>query len=335
MASSPQTRLETLQVGRGLAALAVLLHHAAQSVDRLVGELPAVVSNVFAYGYLGVDFFFVLSGFIIYYVSQGHVADPHWPRRYAESRITRVYLPYLPITVAVALAYTAFPNMGSGENQWNWFSTLTLLPSGAGPALSPAWTLQHEVAFYAVAFVFLYLRKVALGCILGGAAAIAHHLIVGGSFKAFSMIDLEFIFGVFAAWCFLHRRIEQDAMLFAGGLALAAGFFLFLGDRQHTVVFGLGVAMMLLPVVRAERAGRVTMGRALIVLGDASFAIYLVHHPMVSVIVRIVSQMTPMSALAVTVIVPLGAGILYHRMIEKPAIHAGRRLAARLNVRAD
>jgi peptidoglycan/LPS O-acetylase OafA/YrhL len=328
LASSPHTRIETLQVGRGLAALAVLLHHAGQSVDRLVGRLPDLISTVFAYGYLGVDFFFVLSGFIIYYVSHAHVADPHWPRRYAESRITRVYLPYLPISIAVGLAYTALPHMGSGENHWNWFSTLTLLPSTGGPALSPAWTLQHEVGFYAVAFVFLYLRKVWLGCILGAAAAIGFDLATSGTFKAFSMIDLEFIFGIFAAWCFIHRRVQWNPVLFLSGLVVAASF-LTIGGRQYTVVFGLGVTLMLLPVVRAEVAGRLKVGKSLILLGDASFAIYLVHHPMVSVLVRMLSGTPPLVALAITVTVPLVAGILYHKIVEQPIIAAGRTAVAR------
>jgi peptidoglycan/LPS O-acetylase OafA/YrhL len=324
LASSPQTRIDSLQVGRGLAALAVLLHHAEQSVERFVGDLPDPLSVAFSYGYLGVDFFFVLSGFIIYYVSHAHVADPAWPRRYAETRFTRVYLPYLPIGVAMCLAYLTLPNLASGANQWNWFSTLTLLPSGEGPALSPAWTLQHEVAFYAVAFVFLYLRKVLFGCILGGAAAIAYDLTVGGSFRSFSMIDLEFIFGIFAAWCFIHQRLRNNALLFVAGLVMSSTFFL-VADRDFSVIFGLGIAMMLLPIVRIETAGHFKAGRALILLGDASFAIYLVHHPMISVLVRVMVNASPLVALVLTIAIPLVSGLLYYKLIEMPIIRLGRR----------
>jgi exopolysaccharide production protein ExoZ len=329
VASAPQPRIESLQVGRGLAALAVLLHHAEQSVARLVGELPDFISVPFSYGYLGVDFFFVLSGFIIYYVSHARVDDPKWPRRYTESRLTRVFLPYLPVGIAVALAYLALPNMASGENQWNWFSTLTLLPSSEGPALSPAWTLQHELAFYGVAFVCLYFRKVLLGCIIGGGAAIGYDLLVGGTFKSFSMIDLEFIFGIFAAWCFIKGKLQQNALLFVAGLVVAATYFL-VDDRGFTVIFGLGVAMMLLPIIRTETAGYLKSGSTLILIGDASYSIYLLHHPMISVLVRALKDANPLIALAITIIAPLIAGIIYHKLFELPALKVARsRLTAR------
>jgi peptidoglycan/LPS O-acetylase OafA/YrhL len=215
--------------------------------------------------------------------------------------------------------------MASGENEWNWFSTMTLLPSVEGPALSPAWTLQHEVAFYAVAFLFLYLRKVLLGCILAGASAIVYGLAVGGSFKAFSIIDLEFIFGIFVAWCFIHRRLRQNAFVFLMGLFCTASFFV-AADRGFSVIFGLGVALMLLPILRIEAAGHMKFGNALILLGDASFAIYLVHHPMISLLVRGMANFPPLAAVALTIAVPIVVGLLYHKSVEVPIIRVGREL---------
>jgi peptidoglycan/LPS O-acetylase OafA/YrhL len=321
-----------LQAGRGLAALAVVLHHAEQSIDRLVGGLPSFISVPFEYGYLGVDFFFVLSGFIIYYVSHARVEDPHWPHHYLESRLTRVFLPYLPIGIAVALAYLAMPSMGSGLNDWNWVSTLTLLPSDGGPALSVAWTLQHEIAFYAVAFVFLYLRKVLLGCVIGGAVAIAYSLINDGGFKAFSLIDLEFIFGIFAAWCFIHGRLRYGLLLPILGITLCAMFFI-VGSRHASVLFGLGISLVLLPIVRAEAAGHLKIGTLLTLLGDASYSIYLIHHPLMSVVVRALTGFPVYLALALTVLASIAAGLAYHFLCEKRIISAGRRVAAHLGQR--
>lgn len=323
MASAPQARLDSLQVGRGIAAFAVLLHHAEQSVVRFSGNLPAIISVPFSYGYLGVDFFFVLSGFIIYYVSHARVDEPGWPRSYVESRLTRVFIPYLPVSIAVAFAYMALPSMASGENDWNWFSTLTLLPSQSGPALAPAWTLQHELAFYAVAFLCLYYRKVLLGCIIGGTAAVSFDLLMRGTFKAFSMVDLEFIFGIFVAWCFINGKVRYTVLPILAGLALCAAFFV-LDGRNWTVIFGLGVACLLLPIVRAETSGHLQAGAPLILLGNASYAIYLLHHPMVSVLVRALQNAPPLASLVITVAVPLGAGIAYHLTFEQRALDLSR-----------
>ena len=61
-------KMEWLETMRGFAAIWVLLHHAKQSVDHFVGDMGA--RPMLANGYLGVDFFFVLSGFIIAFASQ-------------------------------------------------------------------------------------------------------------------------------------------------------------------------------------------------------------------------------------------------------------------------
>jgi peptidoglycan/LPS O-acetylase OafA/YrhL len=312
--------------------LAVVLHHAEQSIGRLVGELPGFISVPFAYGYLGVDFFFVLSGFIIYYVSHARVQEPHWPRHYLESRLTRVFLPYLPIGIAVGLAYLALPSMGSGLNNWNWLSTLTLLPSDGGPALSVAWTLQHEIAFYAVAFVFLYLRKVLLGCVIGGAVAIGYSIVNDGGFKSFSLIDLEFIFGIFVAWCFIHGRLRYDRLLAILGIVLCAMFFV-VGNRNASVLFGLGVSLVLLPIVRAEAAEHLKISKLLTLLGDASYSIYLIHHPLMSLVVRAMTGFPVYWALTLTIFVSVAAGLAYHFLFEKRMIGAGRRVAAHLGSR--
>lgn len=61
-------KLEWLEAMRGLAALWVVFHHAGQSVDHFVGGTGG--QPWIDRGFLGVDFFFVLSGFIIAFASQ-------------------------------------------------------------------------------------------------------------------------------------------------------------------------------------------------------------------------------------------------------------------------
>src|SRR5689334_3783110 len=135
--------IQSLQAGRGLAAFYVVLHHA----DLAAASFGASRTHVafFANGYLGVDFFFVLSGFIIYQSTVG------WQRTasdYAVARFRRVYLPYLPIGIGIALLYAMDPSLSEGNRSWSWLPTLTLLPVSSDTALSVAWTLKHEILFY-------------------------------------------------------------------------------------------------------------------------------------------------------------------------------------------
>src|ERR1700760_3815859 len=105
MATAPKTTIDSLQAGRGIAAVAVVCHHAGQYVSQQVAPLPSFLSHTLSFGYLGVDFFFVLSGFIIYYTNRNRVQQKNWRYKYIESRLTRIYIPYLPVGIAMALAY--------------------------------------------------------------------------------------------------------------------------------------------------------------------------------------------------------------------------------------
>ena len=69
--------INSLQVFRGMAALAVVAHHAALSTDAFVQSMPEGWQRLFDLGALGVDFFFVLSGFIIMHAHRGEVGNPY------------------------------------------------------------------------------------------------------------------------------------------------------------------------------------------------------------------------------------------------------------------
>lgn len=311
--------LLTLQAGRGIAALVVLFHHACNGVLRQGGTLPDWLVTICGYGYLGVDFFFVLSGFIIYYVNQPRQDREGFAKDYLRSRILRVYVPYLPLGILVGLAYVALPRLASGDNDWGWLSTLTLLPSAAYPALAPAWTLQHEILFYAVAlFAFLTRSFLKLSLVVLISAA-AIRIFYPMSYKAFGLIDLEFLFGIAVAWCFMNRRANWNVGLVVSGIAIC-GLFFMVDSRVWSVIFGLGLALILLPLVRAERAGFVRVGPILILLGEASYAIYLVHYPLVAGIARVATRFGSSLSFTLICIISLIVGIAYHRLYERPVL---------------
>jgi exopolysaccharide production protein ExoZ len=336
VATTPPSTFRTLQAGRGLAAMAVVLHHTDQYVGQQIGGLPPGLSRFMSFGYLGVDFFFVLSGFIIYYSNYARVSLPDWPRRYAESRITRIYLPYLPVGVGLACVYTLLPSVRHADSPWGWFATLTLLPIGPEPALHIAWTLQHEIIFYLAAFVLLWWRKVLLGCILWAILILSllprGYMIVPGV----SPIDLEFMAGIAVAWSFVRRVPWPLPIALPAAAAAFACFFLLLGgDRAYSLAIGLGLAALLPPIVRAEARGALAVGRFLNLLGDASYAIYLVHVPLLSVVVRLCHPLHPLAAAAVGVAASATGGIAYHKLLEQPLLRGARTLMRRSIPRSD
>lgn len=287
--------IESLQAGRGLAALAVVLHHSEQA-SRNFGQFAV---KPLQWGYLGVDFFFVLSGFIIYHST---VSRDRTLSQYALARFRRVYFPYWPIGIVVALLYLIHPT----EHQWAWLPTLTLLPIDAEPALTVAWTLQHEVLFYLLFGLFYFSGLLRLGLF-----AWALCIIVGLPHLPFARINLEFLFGIGA--CLLYRQRLAHPVLILCGIGAGLLFCLF-PDR---LLIGAMFALLIAPIAQLEREERFKVPSFLILLGAASYSLYLVHYPIIATLAR-----TPVPILVVGVVASIVAGFGYWYFVERRIIKA-------------
>lgn len=304
--------IRVLQAGRAVAALAVVAFHAATAAQTFGGGLPGFLSVPLSYGYLGVDFFFVLSGFIIYHISREKSPDLAWLRSFSAGRVGRIYIPYLPVGIGMAILYAVFPTLSAGDRSWGWLETLTLAPTDTNPALIVAWTLQHEMLFYAVFAVgFLLKRPIltatvwALACLL-----IRKHL-------AFELINVEFLFGMVAAWSVSNLRLGWFPAL--SGASLAA-FVVMGGASDFRVLFALSLAFAVAPMVKAD--ARIPTPGWLMFLGAASYAIYLVHNPVLSVVARI--DVPAWTILTGGFAIATLSGIGYHLLYERPASQALR-----------
>lgn len=106
-------QIQSLQLFRGFAALAVVAHHTALSTGAFVGALPEPLATWLGMGFLGVDFFFVLSGFIIMFAHMDDASTAASIKRYAFKRLTRIYPAYLPVGVGLIVLYVAMPDLSA------------------------------------------------------------------------------------------------------------------------------------------------------------------------------------------------------------------------------
>src|SRR3954449_11248467 len=99
MAPPSGRRLQTVQVFRGAAALLVVLFHAT-SIDKFYLQ-HEFLGDIFMFGYGGVDFFFVLSGFVIVLAHGRDVGRADRLGPYLARRVVRIYPAYCIVAVVL------------------------------------------------------------------------------------------------------------------------------------------------------------------------------------------------------------------------------------------
>ena len=345
--------LKSIQAGRGVAALVVLLFHLGGSFgsDVYFGSDPS--HGAFAWGNAGVEFFFVLSGFIIFYAHGRDLSCAKALRGYMLKRFVRVFPVYWLILAVVALAAFILkgPTVTQGVTVTDAVRTIALLPQPTtegrfgAPLLIVAWSLQYEMLFYAVGAIGIVSKRLMFGVATAWLAAICVQLLAapGGDSPFLATYPVGFFLGALA--CLAYRR--GSVSRFVGWrFVLAVGFVAVViliamdlhgaltGDEGlRTIYYSLAFALLLLGLVEAERAGCVVgRGEPWQLLGAASYVLYLLHFPLISFFNKMilaaggVSRSLWLSAAYWGVMASCVVGaVVFHLYVELPLVSLVRR----------
>jgi exopolysaccharide production protein ExoZ len=328
--------LDTLQAGRALAALAVLLYHTNWTL-----ALPKYIGRelfpIFNSGYSGVHFFFVLSGFVIFLIHQKDVGRPHAVGQFLWKRVRRVYPPLWVVLLLLLPVFYLVPSLDTAgqTNPTTILCAFAVAPSPSDSLLAPEWTLRHEVLFYAIFALYIWRPRIGAKCALIWLAVSAilpwFRLAYPWSFY-FSSYHLLFAFGVLACVAFKRGGGRHPRSLMIVGLVIFAcawgALTLRLTDDGPvtTIAFGLGAALAILGGATLERQGRLRIAGTLVFLGEASYSIYLVHFPAISALCKIITavshriQLPGLLIFAVAALPALAIGIAFHLLLEKPLL---------------
>ena len=177
---SASAHVPALDGVRGVAVLLVLVTHfcapLAWAVSRQKDDAGRlwIASHLFDAGWVGVDLFFVLSGFLITGILAGAKGKPNYFRNFFARRSLRVFPLYYGVLVAacVVLPLAGFATLEPGKQAWLWTYGVSLFPAfngGAEYSLSTGadlnfthfWSLAVEEHFYLVwpVFVLLFTRR--------------------------------------------------------------------------------------------------------------------------------------------------------------------------------
>ncbi|MCA2213073.1 acyltransferase family protein [Jidongwangia harbinensis] len=340
-----RSRLAVLDGLRLVAALAVLAYHytVAWRIDgvRLPEYFLPRTVHVTVYGFLGVELFFLISGFVICRSSWGRTLG-----QFFASRVSRLYPAYwaaVLLTGAVALAFPLTGGVGDPERPTvvdimiNW--TMLQQPLGHPAVDGVYWTLLVELKFYLIMAVVLIrgltYRRAVLLCAGWMTVAVLVPSLQSPILEALTISDYApyFIGGI--ALYLIHRFGPTPLLCGITGFAWLVCLSR-VEDRMAEVNAGFPVpgwpglviitlCYLVLLMVALGRTDRISW-RRLTAAGALTYPLYLLHAQIGHTIIRAAYRHTPIpvwQAVAATTVLMLGLAWLVHHYVERPL---GRRL---------
>jgi peptidoglycan/LPS O-acetylase OafA/YrhL len=342
--------LRALTTLRFVAAAWVVLFTAWPHLD--VGFVPTAVTR----GYLGVEVFFVLSGFILSHVYLEAAGQKRFSYGgFLWARIARVYPLHLLTLAGMAALGIAATVVGlsvdASLTDWRSLPAHLTMTHAWGLAFSaafnhPSWSISAEwfayLTFPAFAFVAWRLRERPGAAVL--LAAVSALLIYAGfqTLAGFPLTDATFRWGAlrivpcFALGCALYLAHRQRSARRAGLIAAMSAAAVLTnasigGWDALTVLFAGGLILGLAGLSNA-RAGLLA-SRGGVYLGEISYSIYMVCAPVLLVGTNVAARLTGGDErfhifvwLALVAAIPATAMLTYH-LVERPARKALRGMA--------
>ncbi|WP_052423561.1 acyltransferase family protein [Nonomuraea candida] len=327
-------RLYEIDGLRLLAALCVVLYHYLFS-GWAGGKTTVtfVAESAWAkYGYLGVDLFFLISGFVVLMSAWGRT-----PRQFVVSRVVRLYPAYW---VGIAITALVTVALGQGLFQVSWTQVLANLTMfQAVPNIENVdvvyWTLWAEMRFYLLILVFTWIGMtrgrimaglwawlgltflVQFGVLPGVADLIvqsefAHYFIAGMALFMLYRFGLEWQIALLVPIC-LGNAVYR-----------AIGYAEAVGERYSVtyspaVITAVVVLIFLVMTFVALRVTRVLARPGLVTAGALTYPLYLIHaHVGFILFARLEGSVDKYVLLVAVTAVMLVAAYLMHRFVERP-----------------
>nr|WP_308379438.1 acyltransferase [Streptomyces sp. ISL-43] len=341
--AAKRPRLAALDGLRLIAALMVVFHHyvgfggsaeaAKNAWTKPVDVVFPTASWLASYTWTGVEFFFIISGFVICMSSWGRSLG-----EFFTSRVVRLYPAYWFAILATTVVVTLWPMVAQRLSLQGVLVNATMLqePFGVGSVDAVYWTLFAELRFYLLFALVVWkgvtYRRVVLFCALWTVASVLSLSVHAPKMARYILIpefSPYFIAGI--AMYLMHRF--RPTMLLWGIVAISwlfsvrqvslynEGLAVYLGRTMDAkpaiVLMTLGYLVM---IVLALGGLSWVRGKWLTVAGAITYPLYLLHEDIGWTGIRLLrNHLSPWTLVAVITLGMLIVSWLVHRLVERPA----------------
>ncbi|MGL5384694.1 MAG: acyltransferase family protein [Serratia sp. (in: enterobacteria)] len=342
-----QDKLASVQALRGLAALAVMLFHFRWNINL---SYPNLGDQLFGWGAIGVDVFFIISGFVITLSAKKLTPGLSAARVFLKHRARRILPVYFIILLITFLLSGAMSTFHYPEKVSNLISAITFSPIDANHApfyvddsgfYGIRWTLNYEVLFYLVMAICL-ISKYRWPLLLGvfSLSLVVFPMLAGHS-PTLDVSGYQFNSAYLnlmtnpIIWQFLvgvgFGLIYPFTKNFNGQLRLATlviatvvtGYFVLFTPRlgHGLTMSGWYLSILFIAVVLNDELITKCIPGFIITLGEISFSLYLIHTLMNSGIGKRFEDIGVADGLPRFVLscaVSIGLAYLSYKFIERP-----------------
>lgn len=347
---SQHSKIENIQALRGVAVLGVILVHLSKIEEKFFHG-NTILPGFLHIGTSGVDLFFVISGFLMVAITRGLFQNRSELYGFLYNRTTRIYPLYWFYSLLVLMVFLIRPGMvNSSQGHVNIIASFLLLPQDVSPLIMVGWTLVHEMYFYLVFAVLLLFPERWLLPLLIIWGVVATGIVpelasTGNPFitVATSPFILEFIAGCVIAYTYFIKKYNSTVLYYFIIVSLVwwlVGYGIFVAETHELelrnvwiriLIFGIPATLAVFSLVNIEREMGQKLPNWLILIGNASFSIYLSHFLVISALGRIwgsgsiKNPWMNFTALLTIFLSAIAIGILSYQRLERPLLRFTRR----------
>ncbi len=329
-------KFSILQVYRGIAAILVVLYHFTKLFFRKHNGLVLFNSFFDFGGYMGVDFFFVLSGFIITYNHYHDIGNQNKLLPYFIKRLVRVYPIYWLFFCVYLILLVFTQRMFFAEHDLSYFlKSFFLIYQSGFPVMMVAWSLCFEVFFYCCfgCCIILSKRFAIIFSILWLSVILIYNICFKDSLLSYPFFVFilninvgRFLLGCVAGYLVLNYKTLASTWFLLAGLIILTLYFNINGSNWNVNALIETMSFVFIIIGSTGLEKNFPFKNIFIKIGDASYVLYLFHVLPISLFSRGLGlfNLSAINSFYINCYCILGlvvivcVSILIHNCLEKP-----------------